>query len=131
MAIPNEPRVSRSVGSDLAELIGRQLMLDVLDQMRDQPDHWVLVATTTRRTKIAPAQVAAAIAAVVARGWLETDTTFHHVRRVRLTPEGRALFGQHDRTHVIERPRVGRGRGVRRALRSRPMRAFGVLAVKD
>ena len=129
MTIPNQTRVARSVGSDEAELIGRALMLDVLDQMREQPDHWVLVASVQRRTGLT--QLPAAIAAVIARGWLEADTTFHRVQRVRLTAEGRALFGNHARMRVIERPRVGRWRGVRRPLRSRWAQAFGVRPIED
>jgi DNA-binding PadR family transcriptional regulator len=117
MTVLNQQRVARSVGSDMAELVGRQLMLDVLDEMSGQPDHWVLVASAQRRTGIG-SQITPAIAAVVAAGWLETDTTFHGVRRARLTAEGRALLAGWGRSHVVERPRIAR-RGVRRRLGSR------------
>jgi DNA-binding MarR family transcriptional regulator len=120
MTTPNQQRVVRSVGSDEAELIGRQLMLDVLDEMNGQADHWVLVASAQRRIRIPGGQITPAIAAVMARGWLETDTTFHGVRRVRLTAEGRALFGNYARMHVVERSRIG-PRGVRRRLPSRSL----------
>jgi DNA-binding MarR family transcriptional regulator len=118
MTTPNQQRVARSVGSDMAELVGRQLMLDVFDQMNGQADHWVLVPTLARRTRVPGGQITPAIAAVVAAGWLETDTTFHGVRRARLTAEGRALLAGWGRSHVIERPRVA-ARGARRRLGSR------------
>jgi hypothetical protein len=112
----------------MAEFVGRRLMLDVLDQMNGQPDHWVLVRVALRRIRIAHSLVADAIGRAVARGWLETDTTFARQQRVRLTAEGRALLGDAilPRMRLPERPRVARPRVLRQALRSRSARAFAV-----
>jgi hypothetical protein len=114
---------ARSVGSSLAEMVGRGLMLDVLTQQADQPDHWVLVPVLMRRLQLVDAAaVAHALDAVVVKGWLELDTTFHGVRRVRLTADGRALLGPaRGRMHPQEQPR-GKGRRVTR--RRLPTRHF-------
>jgi DNA-binding MarR family transcriptional regulator len=107
------------VGSSPADLVGHRLMLDVLSQMQEQPDHWVLVSSIARRTRLDTAQLEAGIVVVAMRGWLEVDCTFRDQRRVRLTAEGRALFASSERRmRPVERRAP---RWIRRRLPSHPI----------
>jgi hypothetical protein len=118
--------ITRAVGSSPAELLGRKLMLDVLDQQHGQRDRWVLLAVILRRLHMVNSTaIKDAIAAVQGKGWIETDIAFGIAQRLRLTDTGWALLSRGRRMHHIERPHRAGRRFTRRALPSRQgMRAF-------
>jgi len=128
--VPDQPRIARAVGSDdMAELVGRSLMLDILDQMHGQPDRWVLISgLPLERIPVTMTDAIAALDAVAALGWVEGDMTFiTKSHRVRLTDQGRALLTMPSaprmRVHGRRKP------GLRRKSKELPTRELRAFAV--